>query len=81
MTGSGHEHVASVRWRNPIDNATGENTRAVMVDRIDNKDGDARGIAPEDDGREVSHLQTLPLPGANAASQPITAAPSAYRAA
>jgi len=40
--GSGHEHIAAVRWTNPADNSTGENTRASMVDWITNKNGDAR---------------------------------------
>lgn len=40
--GSGHEHIASVRWRNPESGATGEATRAGMVEFIDVKKGDAR---------------------------------------
>lgn len=40
--GQGHEHIASVRWRNPADQQTGQNSRAEMVDWIDNKNGDAR---------------------------------------
>ncbi len=30
--GTRHEHIQSVRWRNPADGATGESTREVMVD-------------------------------------------------
>jgi hypothetical protein len=33
--GSAHEHIASVRWRNPSSGATGENTRAQMIDWIE----------------------------------------------
>ena len=29
--GDQHEHIGSVRWRNPATNATGEATRATMV--------------------------------------------------
>ena len=29
--GNRHEHIASVMWRNPQDNGTGENTRSEMV--------------------------------------------------
>ncbi len=32
-----HEHIARVRWRNPGDGATGENSRQEMVDWINNK--------------------------------------------
>lgn len=40
--GTGNEHISSVRWRNPSDAKTGENTRAQMVDWIDNKAGVAK---------------------------------------
>jgi hypothetical protein len=40
--GTGHEHIVSVRWRNPSSGKTGQNTRAEMVDWIQNKQGDAR---------------------------------------
>ena len=40
--GTRHEHVASVRWKNPADGATGDSTRATMVDWIKHKGGDAR---------------------------------------
>jgi catechol-2,3-dioxygenase len=39
--GENHEHIASVRWRNPTDSATGETSRGQMVDWI-NEGGDAR---------------------------------------
>jgi hypothetical protein len=39
--GQGHEHIARVRWINPETNATGENSRAEMVDWIWNKSGKA----------------------------------------
>jgi hypothetical protein len=43
MTGGGaHVHIASVRWRDPADNGTGESTRTEMVEWIKNKNGDAR---------------------------------------
>jgi hypothetical protein len=38
--GSGHQHIASVRWRQTDDaSKTGENTRDQMVDWIKNKGG------------------------------------------
>lgn len=37
-----HEHIGSVRWRNPADGKTGESTRADMVTWIRDKNGDAR---------------------------------------
>lgn len=37
-----HEHIASVRWRNPSSGDTGQNTRAEMVTWIRDKNGDAR---------------------------------------
>jgi hypothetical protein len=40
--GERHEHIAAVRWRNPNDGKTGENTRQSMVDWIEQKKGDAR---------------------------------------
>lgn len=40
--GQGHEHISRVRWRNPADGATGENSRAEMVEWIRDKKGDAR---------------------------------------
>jgi hypothetical protein len=39
--GTGHEHVARVRWRNPSGGGIGENSRAEMVDWIRNKGGQA----------------------------------------
>jgi hypothetical protein len=39
--GEGHEHIARVRWINPETNATGESSRAEMVDWISNKRGQA----------------------------------------
>ena len=40
--GQQHEHIASVQWRNPADNGTGQSMREAMVDWIQNKNGDAR---------------------------------------
>lgn len=40
--GTGHEHIANVRWRNPADGKTDVSTKAVMVDWIDNKNGVAK---------------------------------------
>ncbi|MEY2565747.1 MAG: hypothetical protein QOE35_276 [Actinomycetota bacterium] len=37
-----HEHIADVRWENRSTTATGESTRAAMVDWIENQSGDAR---------------------------------------
>lgn len=39
--GERHEHIATVRWRNPATNQTGQTARAGMVDWI-RKGGDAR---------------------------------------
>ena len=39
--GEHHEHIASVRWRNPADGASGQSSRAQMVEWIDNG-GEAR---------------------------------------
>jgi hypothetical protein len=39
--GSSHEHIASVKWKNPDNGKTGESTREVMVDWIANKGGAA----------------------------------------
>ena len=37
MTGSErHEHIESVRWRDPADSATGQSSRQQMVDWIKN---------------------------------------------
>lgn len=33
--GSGHEHIADVRWRDPADDKTGESSRAKMVEFIE----------------------------------------------
>ncbi len=48
--GAGHEHIASVKWRNPTDAQTGQSTRAAMVEFIDGG-GDAR---VSDGTREVA---------------------------
>jgi hypothetical protein len=37
-----HEHVASVRWKNPATGETGQSTREAMVEWISDKGGDAR---------------------------------------
>jgi catechol-2,3-dioxygenase len=42
VAGREHKHIASVKWRNPSTQATGQSTRAEMVDWISNKGGDAR---------------------------------------
>jgi Protein of unknown function (DUF3892) len=49
--GTGHKHIAGVRWRNPGTGARGENTRAQMVDWIENKKGEAR--VRDDAGNEI----------------------------
>jgi hypothetical protein len=45
--GYGHEHIASVRWRNPATSKTGESTRGEMVDFINQNDA---GVAKVTDG-------------------------------
>ena len=40
--GTGHEHIAKVRWRNPNSGETATSTRAAMVTWIRDKGGDAR---------------------------------------
>ena len=40
--GTQHEHIASVKWRNPGDGKTGESTREAMVIWIRDEKGDAR---------------------------------------
>lgn len=42
LGGSGHEHIAEVKWRNPQSGETGQSSRSTMVDWIENKNGDAR---------------------------------------
>lgn len=37
-----HEHIASVRWRNPSSGKTGQNSRQEMVDWIKNENGVAK---------------------------------------
>jgi len=37
-----HEHIAEVSWWDSRDGRTDKSTRAVMVDYIDNKNGDVR---------------------------------------
>jgi len=40
--GTSHEHIASVKWRNPADGATGENTISAMVNWIEKENGVAK---------------------------------------
>jgi exosome complex RNA-binding protein Rrp42 (RNase PH superfamily) len=40
--GTGHEHIAEVRWEDRQTKNTNVSTRATMVDWIKNKGGDAR---------------------------------------
>lgn len=49
---SGHEHITSVKWRNPSTSNTGQSTKAEMVDWIKNKSGDARVT----DGTNTVHV-------------------------
>lgn len=53
--GTTHEHIASVRWVNPDDRKTGENTRAQMVDWIDKE----KGKAIVSDGRNTVSVGTV----------------------
>ncbi|MDX3187844.1 DUF3892 domain-containing protein [Streptomyces sp. MN03-5084-2B] len=39
--GQGHEHISHLWWTNPADGSTGDNTRAGIVDWIENKNGKA----------------------------------------
>jgi catechol-2,3-dioxygenase len=39
--GDKHEHIANVKWTNQQSSGTGTSTRAVMVDWIENKKGQA----------------------------------------
>lgn len=50
--GAGHEHIASVRWRNPITGKDGSSTTAVMVDWIENK----KNVAKVTDGKTAVHV-------------------------
>lgn len=38
--GSGHEHIAKVKWKNPDNGKQGESTCSVMVNYITNQNGD-----------------------------------------
>jgi uncharacterized protein DUF3892 len=40
--GTGHEHIASVRWTNPDTETSGESTRQAMVEWIRDENGVAR---------------------------------------
>jgi hypothetical protein len=39
--GTAHQHIASVKWKNPDSGKSGESTRQNMVDFISNKGGSA----------------------------------------
>ena len=51
MNGAGnrHEHIASVKWRNPDTEKTGTSTVAEMVDFIENQ----KGVAKVTDGHRT----------------------------
>lgn len=53
--GSGHEHIAHVKWENRASTEKGKSSRAVMVDFIDNKAGEAR----VDDGTSFVRVITV----------------------
>ena len=40
--GTRHEHIASVKWKNPADGKTGESTRAQMVEWLRVKGNEAK---------------------------------------
>ena len=40
--GAGHERITDVMWRNPTTGATGQSSRATMLDWIKSQGGDAR---------------------------------------
>lgn len=50
--GNRHEHIAEVKWRNPTEGTTGASSRALMVDWIKNKKGDAQVT----DGRNTAQV-------------------------
>jgi hypothetical protein len=75
--GVGHEHIASVQWRNPIDQQTGQNSRAEMVDWIDTKHGDARVTNGRTEVRVVSSMSAPRTCGRRPTGHgPITSWPS-----
>lgn len=45
--GTGHEHIAGVRWRNPSDQNTGDSTTAVMVKWSDDGEWQRSRATPE----------------------------------
>lgn len=53
--GSRHEHIAEVKWQNPSDQSTGKNTRATMVDWIENKGG----VAKVTDGKNTVKVRVV----------------------
>lgn len=54
-TGTGHEHIAKVKWENRADKTTGESTKAAIVKFIDVDKGEAR-VA---DGASYVHVGTV----------------------
>ena len=56
--GTGHEHIAGVRWRNPSDQNTGDSTTAVMVKWID--DGGVAKVASEAGDVSVGTVEGTP---------------------
>jgi hypothetical protein len=53
--GTGHEHIADVKWKNPDSGQVGESTRAEMVDWIKNHKGDAKVT----DGRNTVQVHVV----------------------
>ena len=56
--GTGHEHIAEVKWRNPENGGTGKNSRQEMVDWID-KGGIAK-VTDRQNTVDVRVYQTTP---------------------
>lgn len=48
--GAGHQHIVSVKWRNPNNGEVGTSSVADMVDWIENKNG----VAKVTDGRNTA---------------------------
>lgn len=51
--GTGHEHIASVRWRNPATSETGASTRQQMVEFIN---ANAEGTVKVTDGAHTVNV-------------------------
>jgi hypothetical protein len=57
--GTGHEHIAKVKWQNRTDKKTGESTKAEMVKYIDVDKGEAR-VADGSSYVQIGTVQATP---------------------